>query len=219
MSTRSRTPFVIAAVLVVVAVAAVLAIVLTRSSDDADDGASPTTSAPATDGGDEVVYGTVTVEGAALPEFTGEPDSAIGTEAPTLMGTTYDGTPMEIVPGEGGPMMVVFLAHWCPHCNEEVPLLLEWRDSGGIPDELQIFGVSTAVNEERPNFPPAAWLADVDWDWPTLADDAELSAFTAYGGTGFPYFVVLGADGTVRARNGGELPIEALDALVQAALA
>ena len=218
MTTRSRTPFVIAAVLIVVAVAAVLAIVLTRSSDD-DDGASPTTTAPVTDGGDDIVYGTVTVEGAALPEFTGEPDSAIGTEAPTLIGTTYDGTPMEIVPGEGGPMMIVFLAHWCPHCNEEVPVLLEWRDSGAIPEELQVVGVSTAVNEARPNFPPAEWLADVGWDWPTMADDAELSALTAYGGAGFPYFVILGADGTVKARHSAELPIEGLNALVETALA
>ena len=32
--------------------------------------------------------------------------------------------------------MVVFLAHWCPHCNAEIPVLNEWRDSGEIPDGL-----------------------------------------------------------------------------------
>ena len=218
MSTRSRTPFVIAAVLIVVAVAAVLAIVLTRSSDD-DDGASPTTSAPTTDGGDYVVYGAVTVEGQPLPEYQGDPDPAVGMVAPTLIGTTYDGTPMEIVPGEGGPMMVVFFAHWCPHCNDEIPVLLEWRDSGAIPEELQVVGVSTAVNDARPNFPPDEWLADFGWDWPTMADDAEATAFLAYGGSVFPFFVILGADGTVKARNSGELPIEALNELVETALA
>ena len=96
---------------------------------------------------------------------------------------------------------VVFVAHWCPHCNAEVPVLLEWRDSGAIPEELQIFGVSTAVTDTRPNFPPDEWLADFGWDWPTMADDAQATAFRAYGGTGFPYFVIVGADGTVKARN------------------
>ena len=210
MSTRSRTPFVIAAVLVVIAVAAVLAIVLTRSSDD-DNGASPTTTAPS--------GRTVTVEGQPLPDYEGDPDPAVGMTAPTLVGTMYDGTPMEIVPGEGGPMMVVFVAHWCPHCNDEIPVLLEWRDSGAIPEELQIFGVSTAVNPARPNYPPDEWLADFGWDWPTMADDAQATAFRDYGGTGFPYFVIVGADGTVKARNSGELPIEALNELVQTALA
>jgi len=219
VSTRSRTPFVIAAVLVVGAGAAVLAIVLTRSSDD-DNGASPATTSPTTDGGGEdIVYGTVTVEGEPLPEYEGEPDPAVGMTPPTLIGQSYDGTPLEIVPGEGGPMMVVFLAHWCPHCNAEVPVLLEWRDSGDIPEELQIFGVSTAVTDTRPNFPPSEWLADAGWDWPTLADDEQITAFQAFGGPSFPYFVVIGADGTVKARNRGELPIEALNELVETALA
>ena len=218
MSTRSRTPFVIAAVLVVIAVAAVLAIVLTRDSDD-DGGASATTSAPTTDGGDDIVYGTVTVEGEPLPEYEGDPDAAVGMTPPTMIGTTYDGTPLKIVPGEGGPMMVVFLAHWCPHCNAEVPVLMEWRDSGAIPEDLQIFGVSTAVTDTRPNFPPDEWFADFGWDWPTMADDAQATAFRAYGGPSFPYFVLVGADGTVKARGRGELPVEALNELVETALA
>ena len=218
MNTRSRTPLVIAAVLVVVAVAGILAVVLTRGSDDDDDARRPRRRRRRADGGD-IVYGTVEVVGTPLPEFAGDPDPAVGAAAPALVGETYDGAPMEITPGEGGPMMIVFLAHWCPHCNEEIPVLLEWRDSGAIPDDLQIVGVSTAVTAERPNFPPAQWLADKGWEWPTMADDAELTAFTAYGGTRFPFFVVVGEDGTVKARNAGELPVEELDALVTAALA
>ena len=218
MNTRSRTPLVVAAVIVVVAVAGILAVVLTRDSDD--DETSGTTTPPTTsaDGG-EIVYGTVEVVGTPLPEFAGDPDPAVGAVAPALVGETYGGAPMEITPGEDGPMMIVFLAHWCPHCNEEVPVLLEWRDSGAIPDDLQIVGVSTAVSEERPNFPPAQWLADKGWEWPTMADDAESTALAAYGGAGFPYFVVVGEDGTVKARNAGVLPEEELDALVTAALA
>lgn len=231
--TRSRTPVVIAAVLVVVAVVGLLAVVLTRgASDDAADSTSTSTTAAATSPGtdtastavgpvpSDIVYGAVEVSGQPLPEFTGEEtDPAIGMAAPAVAGTTYAGESIEIVPGQGGPMMVVFLAHWCPHCNAEIPVLNEWRDSGAIPADLRVVGVSTSVTDQRPNFPPAQWLADRAWTWPALADDETSSALAAYGGTGFPYFVVIGADGTVRARNAGELPIDQLTALVATALA
>jgi hypothetical protein len=77
-----------------------------------------------------------------------------------------------------------------------------------------VFGVSTAVSEERPNYPPDEWLAEKGWDWPVLADDAELTAANAYGVTGFPFFTIVDADGNVAARGSGEYPIEALQALV-----
>ena len=32
----------------------------------------------------------------------------------------FDGAPLTIAP-TGKPMLVVFLAHWCPHCNAEIP--------------------------------------------------------------------------------------------------
>jgi len=39
----------------------------------------------------------------------------------------------------------VFLAHWCPHCNREIPELNAWRDSGEVPADLQVVAVTTAV--------------------------------------------------------------------------
>lgn len=229
MTARSRTPLVVVAVIVVVAVAALLAVVLTRDSDsDSDstsDAATATTAAGAggaapVPAGETLVYGAVEVSDEPLPEFAGAAaDPAVGMTPPSIVGTSYAGEPIEVVPGESGPTMVVFLAHWCPVCNAEIPVLNEWRDSGAVPADLEIVGVSTAVTDERPNFPPAQWLADQGWTWPAMADDEAMSAFTAYGGSGFPYFVVIGADGTVKARNAGQLPVDQLDALVDAALA
>ena len=73
-------------------------------------------------------------------------------------------------------MMVVFLAHWCPHCNAESRCSSEWAAIGRHPGRPEIVGVSTAVSAERPNYPPDEWLADKGWDWPVLADDAEQTA-------------------------------------------
>lgn len=200
-------------------------------------GATPGASSATTDAGASAVTGTgaggaidpmeatVEVTGDALAPLSrsGNPDPAVGVVPPTLAGTTYDGEPIEIVPGADGATMLVFLAHWCPHCNAEIPVLLEWRDAGSIPDELSIIGVSTGVRDDAPNFPPDEWLEENGWDWPTLADSPATdtssgAAGDAYGLAEYPFFTVIGADGTVKLRAAGEKTLEELDALVTEAL-
>lgn len=222
---RSRTPLVLAIVLVVAGVVALVAVLVT--SDDGDDGDSassvpaPGATAPSSvgttpSGGTiDPLAASVTVDGADLPPLE-DPnnDAAVGMKAPALHGTDYAGQPTDIVPGTGGPMMIVFLAHWCPHCNAEVPVLLEWRDSGAIPPDLQIFGVSTGVDPNRPNYPPGQWLQDKGWEWPVLADSAAGRAAMGYGLPGYPMFTIIDAEGNVAARGSGEIPIDDLQALV-----
>jgi cytochrome c biogenesis protein CcmG, thiol:disulfide interchange protein DsbE len=161
----------------------------------------------------------VVVEGTPLsvPPETGD-DLAIGAVAPTLRGFGFDGSAMDIIPGDR-PTMVVFLAHWCPHCNREIPVLQSWVASGAAPAELEIVGVSTAVNAQRENYPPSKWITDKAWAWPVMADSVASDAALAYGVGGFPAFVVIGADGTVKVRSSGELPVADLDAMVKQAIA
>ena len=231
--TRSRTPVVIGAVLALVAILAVAAVVLSGGGDDEETAVvTPTDGAPAGsatgDGGGassgavDPLAAVVTVEGTALvPLENPGDDGAVGAVPPTVRGTDYDGRPVEIVPGAGGrPQLVVVVAHWCPHCNAEVPQLVEWRDSGEIPDNLDIVAISTAASPDRPNYPPGEWLAGEDWQWPVLADDTPSdpqtppSALAAYGVSGYPFFTLLDADGRVVARRAGEVPIDELAELV-----
>jgi cytochrome c biogenesis protein CcmG, thiol:disulfide interchange protein DsbE len=161
----------------------------------------------------------VTVVGAVLAVAPDNgPDSAIGTAAPTLRGFHFDGSPIDITPG-GTAKMVVFLAHWCPHCNDEIPVLQAWAAGGGVPADLDIIGVSTSVDLHPDNYPPSAWIAAKQWAWPVLADSAASDAAHAYGVSGFPTFVIVGADGIVKVRSSGEIPADQLDALVKQALA
>jgi thiol-disulfide isomerase/thioredoxin len=224
---RSRTPLVLAIVLVVAGVVALVAVLVTRGASDDDDaassvptpapGATPPGGAGGTPAGGTIdpLAATVTVDGAPLPPLEDpNDDPAVGMAAPALHGSDYAGQRTDIVPGSGGAMLVVFLAHWCPHCNDEIPVLLEWRDSGNIPSDLQIFGVSTAVSPERPNYPPGQWLQDKGWDWPVLADDVDFTAGNAYGVTAFPGFTLIDADGNVAARGSGEISIDDLQHLV-----
>lgn len=217
MSARSRTPLVIAVVLAVVAVVAIAAVALSGGSDDEDAASTvPPTSTSASELGEAMVE----VDGEPLTPLPEEgADPAVGTAAPALSGFDYSGDPVDITPGSGGPMMVVFLAHWCPHCNDEVPVLQQWQADGGIPDDLQVVGVSTAARPDAPNYPPGEWLAEKGWDWPVLADDASSTAAQAYGLTYFPFLTFIDADGNVEARAYGELPIEELQLLADATVA
>lgn len=167
--------------------------------------------------------GPVAVQGEALPKLPREAsekpdaDPATGKVAPVLIGVDYANNPVRIDPSEHDMTLVVFLAHWCPHCNDELPILAEWASSGRKPDGLQIFGVSTALNHERPNFPPSAWLGEQQWPFPLLADGiegGEFIALSAYGVSGFPFSVLLDGDGKVLARWAGARNMDDLDKII-----
>ena len=135
-----------------------------------------------------------------------------------LSGQDYAGNDVEVVPGEDGPLMLVFLAHWCPHCNAEIPVLQEWEASGAIPEDLSIVGISTGVRPEAENYPPDEWLARMGWAWPVIADDDGTLA-ELYGVQSFPYIVFIDEDGEIIGSTTGEQPISALQPLADEAVA
>ena len=209
MASPRRLPL-LAVVTALVVVAAVVAVVATRGGDggeaaDGPVGEPSTVPAPVT--------ADVTVEGEPLPPLpqAGD-DPAVGLPMPVASGTGLDGEPMTV--GQGGPTVVVYVAHWCPHCQAEVPRLQQWLNGGGLPGGASISAVSTAVDERADNYPPARWLADEGWTVPTLADSADSAAATAAGVTGYPFFVAVDGQGRVVERASGEQSIEAVEAMV-----
>jgi cytochrome c biogenesis protein CcmG/thiol:disulfide interchange protein DsbE len=214
--------------LAVVAVAGVIAtvVILSGGDDETDaDGTEETT--PDSQFPDSQP---VTVTGDNLPEYGGpyasqEEDPAFGTSAPVLEGKNFQGQDISVDGTANGPTMVVFLAHWCPHCNAEVPRLLDWKNSGGVPQGLNVVGVATAVSSERDFYPPAEWFETKGWSWPVMVDEKNGDignagkAAVAYGATGWPYFVIVGSDGQVLARASGELEVDQIQAIVDAAMA
>jgi thiol-disulfide isomerase/thioredoxin len=104
----------------------------------------------------DTAYGTVTITG-SLPQYGGEPDAAAGMALPEVSGTGLDGE-AESITRDGSAKVIVMLAHWCPHCQAEVPRLVDWMASGDIPQGVEVIGIATATTAERPNYPPGAWL-------------------------------------------------------------
>jgi|688.fasta_scaffold279707_2 thiol-disulfide isomerase/thioredoxin len=209
-SSRNRNIIIAAVIAAVVVIAAVIALVASSGGDD--NGSSSDTTA--LDGAAETQP--VTVVGDPLTQFdTPETDVSIGVVPPTLEGFAFDGSPMSITPGgDGRPKMVIFLAHWCPHCNAEIPVLIEWNESGGVPADLDVIGVSTAVFDDRDNYPPSKWIDDKGFPWPVMADSAGSEAALAYGVTGFPTFTLIDGDGTVLYRADGEKTLEEIEMIV-----
>jgi cytochrome c biogenesis protein CcmG, thiol:disulfide interchange protein DsbE len=160
----------------------------------------------------------VTVTGDALPGFEpGGDDAAVGKAIPDVKGQSFDGSPVEIS-NDGRAKLIVFVAHWCPHCQREVPVLADWLKSNSLPAGVDLYTVSTGVTSKRPNYPPSAWLEEEGWTAKTLADSEDQKAADAFGLSAFPYFVAVDGSGKVVARTSGEIGTEGFAALAQEAL-
>jgi thiol-disulfide isomerase/thioredoxin len=107
----------------------------------------------------------------------------------------------------------VFLAHWCPHCRAELPVLVRWLDNGRLPPGVRLYAVATAVRPGLGGYPPSGWLRQAGWPAPVLADDPAGSAASAFGLSGYPFFVLLDGGGRVVARASGERSPRELDRL------
>lgn len=193
----SRNVWIIAAAAAVVIFAGIIAVALSQEESSKQ----PETAA-------------VTVNGSPLPIQDAE--GSIGLEAPEISGTSLKGEPMSIS-NDGRPKLIGFFAHWCPHCQVEVPRIQQWIDDGELPEDVDFVAVSTSISPGQPNYPPSKWFDREKWTVPTLKDDATSTAHAAFGGGNFPYFVILDAEGKVVAAQSGELSRDDLNTLVAVA--
>jgi thiol-disulfide isomerase/thioredoxin len=206
---------------VVIVVLGVVAVLLARGGDDTVDGQTGSVSVGssttvAEDGSD----GTTTpVSDDALPEYDAKADHdpAVGRTIPTVTGKDFDGKDLTISGDDGKAKIILFVAHWCPHCQREVPLLAAHLEDEPMPDDVELLTVSTAVHPGASNYPPQEWLEGEGWTAPVLADDEDSTVAQTFGLSAFPYFVVVDADGKVVERATGELTTDRFDDLVKAA--
>lgn len=176
----------------------VTAFLLTIATVAGEDGDAP--------GSDELLTSTAEVVGQPLPRFVvpGAEDAAVGQSVPVASGVDLAGAPLDIVPGADGPTLLIFVAHWCPHCQREVPTVQGLIDRGLLPENLTLLAVTSGISPVQPNYPPTAWLEREGWSVPTLIDGDDGLA-TAYGLSGYPFWVAVDGQGRVLARAAGAL--------------
>lgn len=186
-----------------IAAAAVVAAVVGSSPDTPSGGAA------------EPAAQSVAVVGEPLPPLPESGvDPAAGQPLPTLRGVDFEGAPSVIDPSDGKTKLVLALAHWCPHCQAEVPSLVAWLRENPLPNNVEMVAVATAIDPARPNYPPSAWLAREDWPGQVPVDDAESSALAALGLNSFPGWVLVDENGGVVRRLTGELGTAAYPSLI-----
>jgi thiol-disulfide isomerase/thioredoxin len=183
------------AVLGAIVVVGIIAVVLVASGGGDDEGPAAVTE----------VAAEVRVRGDSLPRYAGSgQDAAVGRAAPELGSVDFRGRNVEAGGTTGSPYALVFLAHWCPHCQAEVPRLVAVGDGEGIAG-VDVIGVATGTSDRQPNYPPSKWLHREGWEFPVLLDDASGTAANAYGLSGYPFMVFVDADGKVAGRISGEV--------------
>lgn len=198
---KSRTLLIGIAVVAFIAVAAIIAIALSGTTG--------------TGGLSEPARVATAVSGNPLPALTDlASDPAIGQPIPSLTGLDLSGEPIAIGPSEG-PMAIVLLAHWCSVCQAEVPVLVDYLASTGMPEGVQLVTIATSIDPARPNYPPSGWLEREGWTPPTIVDDANSGALRALGISAFPGFVFVDAEGRVVHRTTGQMSAAAFDQAVR----
>ena len=154
----------------------------------------------------------VTITGKSLPPFGTSPDPAVGLVAPTVSGVSFDGSIVTIEPSEKFTV-VISLAHWCPYCQEEVEELGPFLSETPLPDNVEVFLMSTFVDETKPNYPPSEWLTPEAWPTPVLVDTVDSVVADAFGFRSVPFWTILDPDGVVLARTAGSLPLATVEGL------
>jgi thiol-disulfide isomerase/thioredoxin len=205
-SSSGRGKFIVGAIIAVVIGGAAIVAISSNGSESS------------TSSGNISEFSDITVTGEALPAFdsvSSATDAAIGMPAPVVSGKGFTGTEIT-TDGAGTPTLLVFLAHWCPHCQREVPLLVQWEKDGKTPTGVDVIAVATGTDPANPNYPPSEWLAREEFPalWPVIADSADKKAANAFGLSGYPYFVLVDAQGKVFKRLSGEIPMDELTAII-----
>ncbi len=213
----SRAIWIFGAVILAVVVIGLVAVLIARPGGEPEGGGASPSGGTVVPSGD-LQYGQVQVQGENLPPRpTSGADPAVGMVLPAIDGQTFDGSALDIDPSDGRPKVVMVLAHWCPHCQAEVPRLQDWLDENGMPSDVDLYAVSTAFDSGRPNAPAGRWLRREGWSVPTMVDDEQGRAASALGASSYPFFVSVDAGGKVVTRTSGEISIQTWEGLLNSA--
>jgi len=145
----------------------------------------------------------------ATPSFVVGRNPLLDKPAPAISLPSLDGThSINLSDYAGRPVIVNFWASWCVPCRQEFPLFKDAR-AGHAADGLEIIGVvhsDSADSAQR-------FATDEGATWP-LAQDANNTAWQAYGTALVPTSYYIDRQGIVRAVSYGPPPSGTLEELL-----
>jgi len=144
-----------------------------------------------------------------LPPFEqGQPDAALGVVLGDVTGTEYyTGDRLTFDPSDGIARAWLIWAHWCPHCQREMPAVSEWygQNADTYPN-VELVSVTSSIDPSRGN-PLEPYLDELQTPFPVLVDE-DLSLADQFGLNAFPFWVFTAGDGTTVLRVAGFLEID-----------
>jgi thiol-disulfide isomerase/thioredoxin len=147
-----------------------------------------------------------------LPPFEqGQPDAALGIALGDVTGPEYySEADVTIDPADGTTRAWLVWAHWCPHCQRELPPLSEWYEANAESyPNVELLSVTTSIDPSRGN-PLEPYLDELQLPFPAIVD-ADLALAEQFGTNAFPFWVFTGPDGTTLLRIPGFLELEQVE--------
>lgn len=145
---------------------------------------------------------------------------SVGSPAPDFDLATLDGQRIRLSGLRGHPVVLEFFAIWCPHCQNEAPVLNQ-IDSAFASRGVRTLAIlanpygrhydTSGGTDRRP-----ADRADLTWyettfkvQYPTLIDPS-FATVNRYGASSYPTIYVIDGQGVIRFVQAGEVPYQTL---------
>jgi len=130
---------------------------------------------------------------------TSQAQQASGPLAPASSFETFDGQSVTLTAFQGRPVVLNFWASWCPSCVAEISAAFRpvQEDLGGA---ITFLGMN--IQDERTLALELLNETGVAW---VNAEDSDGTLYSALGGLGMPFTVVISAEGVVLDSHNGPL--------------
>ncbi|MCB1298645.1 MAG: redoxin domain-containing protein [Microthrixaceae bacterium] len=144
--------------------------------------------------------------------FVGVPDPvvhgnvdrvSVGDVVPTITGEDFDGHQVTIDPSDG-PRVLLFAAHWCDHCKDELDMLATARQTGDLDLGASLIMISTR------HIPGVRWPPNktMNLEGPdSVLVDTNSSLAQLFNVQSVPQWVFLDRHGRIFAELTGEIPL------------
>ena len=146
-------------------------------------------------------------------------DIKVGQAAPAFTAATTAG-PFDSAKSGGKPMFLEVFATWCPHCQEEVPVINDlYAKYKGRVNFIGVsgseYGMDSSAKESQNDVYEFTQKFKVNYP---VAFDPDLSVAKKYLQGGFPTLVIVGRSGKITDVESGAQPKSLLQGKIEAAL-